>query len=146
MPLVKVSDLTKPQKSVVESVPRGTKHVAGPAGTGKTTIGVRRMLRLLTKDKIFANEILVLVPQRTLGLLYQSEAKAPKLDAGGRISVETMGSLSFDVVNLFFPLVADEFGFTTMQPRFLSLETAQYHMARVVSPFIEEKGYFDIVA
>ncbi|MEO1668028.1 MAG: UvrD-helicase domain-containing protein [Chloroflexota bacterium] len=146
MPLVKVSDLTKPQKSVVESVPRGTKYVEGPAGTGKTTIGVRRMLRLLTKDKIFANEILVLVPQRTLGLLYQSEAKDPKLDAGGRISVETMGSLSFDVVNLFFPLVADEFGFTSMQPRFLSLETAQYHMARVVSPFIEQKGYFDIVA
>ncbi|MEM6283580.1 MAG: hypothetical protein AAF787_15420, partial [Chloroflexota bacterium] len=75
-------------------------------------------------------------------LLYQSEAKAPKLDAGGRISVETMGSLSFDVVNLFFPLVADEFGFTTMQPRFLSLETAQYHMARVVGPIIKEKYYF----
>lgn len=146
MPLVKVSDLTKAQKSVVESVPRGMKYMEGPAGTGKTTTGVRRMLRLLTKDKVFANEILVMVPQRALGLPYAEAERETRLDAGGRITVETIGSLSRRVVDLFFPLVADEAGLRGSQPTFLTLETAQYHMARVVSPLIEERAYFDTIA
>ncbi len=146
MTLVKVSQLTKPQKSVVESVPRGVKVVLGPAGTGKTTIGVRRMLRLLTKDKVFANEILVIVPQRALATPYQNAIDDPSLDAGGRITIETIGSLSRKIVDLFFPLIADEAGLTGSRPTYLSLETAQYHMARVVTPLIDEFAYFDTVA
>ena len=147
MPLVNVSDLTKPQRSVVESVPRGVKYVEGPAGTGKTTIGVRRMLRLLTKDKVFANEILVLVPQRALALPYVAGEEASRLDAGGRITYTTIGGLSREVVDLFYPLVADEAGFSGVgsRPAFLTLETAQYHMARVVGPLLNEQAYFDTI-
>lgn len=148
MSLVKVGDLTKPQKSVVESVPRGIKYVEGPAGTGKTTIGVRRMLRLLTKDKVFGNEILVLVPQRALGVPYVEGETESRQEAGGRITIETLGSLSRSVVDLFFPLIAEEAGFANInqRPTFLALETAQYHMARVVAPLIDERAYFDTVA
>jgi hypothetical protein len=146
MPLVKVSQLSKPQKSVVESVPRGMKYVSGPAGTGKTTTGVRRMLRLLTRDKVFANEILVIAPQQALAAPYHTAARDPKLDAGGRISVHTIGSLSRHVVDLFFPLVAEQVGLPETRPVFLSLETAQYFMARVAHPLIEERGYFDMVS
>ncbi len=146
MALVKVSQLTKPQKSVVESVPRGVKVVTGPAGTGKTTTGVRRMLRLLTKDKVFANEILVMVPQRALAAPYQEVVDDPSLDAGGRITIDTIGSLSRKIVDLFFPLIADDVGLSGSRPTYLSLETAQYHMARVVTPLIDEFAYFDTVA
>lgn len=146
MPLVKVADLTKPQKSVVESVPRGTKYVEGPAGTGKTALGVRRMLRLLTKDKVFANEILVVVPQRALAAPYAEGEEESRLEAGGRITIETLGSLSRKVVDLFFPLIADEAGLPDGRPTFLTLESAQYHMARVVTPLIDEHAYFDTIA
>ena len=134
--LIPVNQLTKRQKSVVESVPRGIKLLQGPAGTGKTSAGVRRMLRLLTKDKVFGNEILVMVPQRALGAPYQAAIDDPRHNsvAGGRVTVGTIGSLSRSVVELFFPLVADAypFGDANRNPTFLTLETAQYHMARVV--------------
>lgn len=146
MSLVKVSDLIKPQRSVVESVPRGVKFVSGPAGTGKTTIGVRRMLRLLTKDKVFANEIFVLVPQRTLAEPYYRGIEEARAEPGGRITVGTLGSLSRAVVDLFFPLIADRFGNPNGRPTFLTLETAQYHMARVVGDLIDERAYFDTIA
>ena len=148
MELVKVSDLTKTQKSIVESVPRGVKFLEGPAGTGKTTTGVRRALRLLTKDKVFANEVLILVPQRALAAPYQAVVDDPSLDPGGRITIGTIGSLSNSVVDLFFPLIAEEydFGSVNRRPTFLTLETAQYHMARVVGGLIEEKAYFDTIA
>ena len=148
MPLVNVADLTKPQRSVVESVPRGVKYVQGPAGTGKTMIGVRRMLRLLTKDKVFANEILVLVPQRALALPYIEGEQESRLDAGGRITYTTLGGLAKNIVDLFFPLIAEDAGFnsTRSRPTFLTLETAQYHMARVVAPLLDEQAYFDTIA
>lgn len=147
MALVKVADLTKTQKAIVESVPRGIKFLQGAAGTGKTTTGVRRMLRLLSKDKVFANEILVLVPQRVLAQPYTDVIDDPQLDPGGRVTVGTFGSLSRNMVELFFPLVAADFGFTTAQPpTFLSLETAQYHMARAVGQMIEQRAYFDSIA
>lgn len=146
--LIKVSDLTKPQKSIVESVPRGLKLMTGPAGTGKTTAGVRRMLRLLTKDKVFANEVLVMLPQRALTLPYASALEASRLEAGGRVTVTTFGGISRQVVALFFPLVAEAFPFAspTADPVFLSLEAAQYHMAHVVGDLIERHAYFDSVA
>jgi hypothetical protein len=146
--LIKVSDLTKPQKSVVESVPRGVKLMHGPAGTGKTAAGVRRMLRLLTKDKVFANEVLVLLPQRALALPYSSALEESRLEAGGRVTVTTFGGVSRRIVELFFPLAAEAFGFTdpTADPVFLSLEAAQYHMAHVVGGYIDQQAYFDSVA
>ncbi|MFZ4816786.1 MAG: UvrD-helicase domain-containing protein, partial [Phototrophicaceae bacterium] len=147
MSLIKVSDLTKTQKSVVESVPRGIKWLHGPAGTGKTTVGVRRMLRLLSKDKVFANQILVVVPQPVLGLPYKIAARDPKLEAGGRITITTLGSLAQDAVKLFAPLVMPELGFANpyAAPTFLSLETALYHMSEVAGQIIAERGYFDTV-
>lgn len=148
MSLIKVSELTKPQRSVVESVPRGLKYVEGSAGTGKTTIGVRRMLRLLTKDKVFANEILVVVPQRALGRPYVDARDDYALEAGGRVTVTTMNSLARRMVSLFFPLIAEDMGFSRpdIRPTFLTLETAQYYMSRVVGQFVDERAYFASVS
>jgi hypothetical protein len=50
------------------------------------------------------------------------------------------------MVELFWPLVADQAGFAHPDhpPTFLNLETAQYFMARVVEPLIDQ-GFFDSV-
>ena len=50
------------------------------------------------------------------------------------------------MVDLFWPLVAEEVGFGKPEqlPVFLTLETAQYYMARLVHPLLDQ-GYFESV-
>lgn len=116
----------------------------GPAGAGKTTAGVERMLALL-ENGVPGNEILVLLPQRTLAAPYQDALRAPGLSAGGLVTISTVGGLARRMVELFWPLVAAQAGFAhpELPPTFLNLETAQYHMARIVRPLLEREGYFE---
>ncbi len=124
--------------------------VSGPSGAGKTTAGVGRLLALLAEGAR-ADSILLLTPQRTIAAPYlealvpAGETPAPL--AGGTVSVMTVGGLAQRMVELFWPLVAEQAGFAypDRPPTFLTLETAQYVMARLVRPLIEQ-GYFDGVA
>jgi superfamily I DNA/RNA helicase len=115
----------------------------GPAGSGKTTLGVQRMLHLLDSG-VPTESILVLVPQRTLATPYYEALHSPDLPPGGQVTVLTVGGLARRMVNLFWPLVAQRagFGHPERRPTFLTLETAQYYMARVVRPLLEQ-GYFE---
>ena len=115
----------------------------GPAGVGKTTAGVARLLRLL-KAGVPARFILVIVPQRTLAAPYRQALQRPTVEAGGQVTVSTFGGLARRMVDLFWPLIAREAGFAHPDrlPLFLTLETAQYYMARLVQPLLEE-GYFE---
>ena len=117
----------------------------GPAGAGKTTIGVERLLHLLDSG-IPGQTILVLVPQRTLAQPYYQAIRQPGLTAGGLVSILTMGGLARRMIDLFWPLVAEEAGFAFKEERpiFLTLETAQYYMAHQVRPLLNE-GLFDSV-
>ena len=143
--MIQLSQLTAEQKSIVESVPHGVKFVHGEVGTGKTTVGVRRMLRLLTKDKAYAHEILVVVPQSPLGRVYQDALQSESLKAGGRVTVATWGSITQNIVELFFPLIVDQAGFLQRdkRPIFLSLETSLYFMHKVVGQLITDEALFD---
>jgi hypothetical protein len=126
--------------------PTGRKiFLTGPAGTGKTTAGVARMLHLL-KQGVPAHSILVLVPQRTLASPYYEALRRPTVDAGGQVTVFTLGGLAQRMVDLFWPLVAGEAGFAhpDQPPTFLTLETAQYYMARLVRPLLDQ-GYFESI-
>ncbi len=102
----------------------------GPAGAGKTTVGVERLLHLLDSG-VPGQNILVLVPQRTLAQSYFKAIRQPGLNAGGLISILTMGGLARRMIDLFWPLIAEEAGFAFKEecPTFLTLETAQYYMA-----------------
>ncbi|MBN1584601.1 MAG: hypothetical protein JXA89_28095 [Anaerolineae bacterium] len=114
----------------------------GPAGTGKTTIAIRRLRQLLLNG-VSAESILVWVPQRMLGKPYDDalwELDSP----GGEVSVVTMGGLARRMTALFWPLVAEQAGFAhpTQLPVFLTLETTQYYMDHIAAPYIDE-GQFD---
>ena len=103
------------------------------------------MLALL-HEGIPANEILLLVPQRTLAEPYLAALQTTRLAAGGQVSMLTVGGLARRMVDLFWPLIAEEAGFARpdLPPSFLTLETALYYMAYLVRPLLEE-GLFDSV-
>ena len=131
------------QQQVIESPLDIKLFVRGKAGTGKTTTGVERM-RYLLNQGIPADSILMLTPQRTLQEPYLELLYSPERSAGGEVTSATIGGLAKRMCDLFWPIAAEAAGFKNPQlpPVFLTLETAQYYMAHLVRPLIEEKGYF----
>ncbi len=131
------------QQQLVEHQPNSTVFLDGPAGAGKTTTGVARLLYCL-ETHVPGHSLLVLTQQRTLATPYYQAVRSPTATAGGEITLLTIGGLAQRMVDLFWPLVAGEAGFEHPDepPTFLTLETAQYHMARLVRPLFAE-GYFD---
>lgn len=139
------SPLTTLQAALVDLPLAGRIFLEGPAGAGKTTAAVQRLLRLL-KDGIPGGSILVLTPQRTLAAPYSDALRRSRLRAGGLPVLQTAGGLARRMVELFWPLAAEPAGFADPDrpPIFLTLETAQYHMAHLVRPLLDD-GYFESV-
>ncbi len=131
--------LSPSQRTLIEAPPRGSVFLRGPAGSGKTTVGVERMLRLMEQG-IPGGQILLLLPQRTLGEPYTTALQNPGVISGTPPDLATIGGLARRMVELFWPLVAEEAGFARpdLPPVFLTLETAQYYMAHLVRPHLEE--------
>ncbi len=139
-------ELTAAQQAVVAAAGQHKVFLEGPAGSGKTACGTAWVRRLIA-DGVPAEQVLVLTPQRTLAAPYQAVAQSVDLPPGGRVTLATFGGLARRMIDLFWPLIAEEAGFAHPheRPIFLTLETAQYYMTRVVTPLIEEQGYFDAV-
>lgn len=137
--------LTDQQLALIEQPIESKIFLEGPAGTGKTTAGVGRLLHLLD-SRVRARAILVLVPQRTLATPYYEALRRPTVRAGGQVTISTVGGLAQQAVNLFWPLIAEDAGFgqPDQPPTFLTLETAQYYVARLVRPLLDQ-GYFETV-
>ncbi|MCG2739837.1 MAG: hypothetical protein L6300_06315 [Syntrophaceae bacterium] len=138
-------DLTQEQLAIIDAPPDAKLFLSGPAGCGKTSVGVERMVHLLGGG-IPADALLVLAPQRTLAAPYVDALRQPSLAAGGQVSVLTVGGLARRMVDLFWPLAAEaaSFAHPDRPPVFLTLETAQYYMAHLVCPLLDE-GYFESV-
>ena len=136
------STLDPPLAAVVHPTPaKRTLFLEGPAGAGKTSLAVRRLLHLL-QSGVPAESILVWVPQRVLGKPYYNALWECELP-GGEVTVATPGGLARRMMALFWPLVAEKAGFARPEeePIFLTLETTQYYMDRIVAPYVEA-GYF----
>lgn len=132
-----------PLQSQIAALPADAKiFLEGPAGCGKTTTGVQRLLHLI-QTGIPADQVLVLLPQRTLAEPYANALRRADLPPGGLTDIVTVGGLAQRMVKLFWPAVAAQAGFKqpAHPPVFLTLETAQYYMAELVQPLLE-KGYF----
>ena len=135
-------EINQEQREIVEAANGSKTFLTGPAGCGKTTVGVERLRRLLNAG-LPANSILVLTPQRTLQTPYETALNAPGIGPGGQTSLATVGGLARRMVDLFWPLVGEAGGFAhpDQPPVFLTLETAQYYMARILRPLLDQ-GFF----
>ena len=133
--------LSSPQRDVIESPTTSRLFLRGPAGTGKTTCGTERIAHLV-KMGIPPDSILVLTPQRTLQTPYKNFLISLEV-TGGEVTFATIGGLARRLLDLFWPLAFEVGGFSKLDqpPLFLTLETAQYHMAHIVKPKLDE-GYF----
>jgi hypothetical protein len=138
--------ITPEQKAIIRDKKRVKTWVDGVAGTGKTTVGVHR-LEYLLKNKTNANGITVMLPQLTLATPYNDLLDQPNIPAGGQVHITTLGGIARRAVGLFWSLLADQSPFARPDapPVFLSLETSQYFMARVVGAEIDKQGYFDTI-
>ncbi|MCY3708272.1 MAG: AAA family ATPase [Caldilineaceae bacterium] len=130
-------------KTVLQS---NTLFLSGPFGAGKTTAAIERVLWLLRQERVRGDQILVLVPQRSLGQPYQEALRSSELPAGTLVQVTTAASLARSSVALYWPLAAREAGFAEphKEPTFLNLETTQYHMAGLVERAAQQ-GEFDAI-
>lgn len=138
--------LNSAQRELIDLPVESKIFLEGPAGSGKTTAAVNRLLYLMAEG-VAASSILIFVPQRTLAEPYQQALEYPGVLNGGLPTVLTPGGLAQRMVDLFWPLVGQAAGFAHPEklPIFLTLETAQYYMAHVVQPLLAE-GFFDSVA
>ena len=140
-----MAEVSPQQKQTIIAAPyqgNNTLFLEGPAGSGKTTLGIERVRHLLHND-VPPGEILILVPQRTLGLPYDEALQSGDTPAGVPVEVVTVGSLVRRHVELFWPLVAHRAGFAepTRPPTFLNLETAQYYMHHVTGLTLDTRGF-----
>lgn len=119
--------------------------LSGQAGTGKSTTALA-FLNLLRNEKISGNRILVLVPQRSLGIIYQKFLDECGDFNGGVVTIQTLGGVAQRMIRLFWPLIAPmtNFSHAKKKPIFLTLETAQYYLNKVCEPYFEN-GYFESI-
>jgi len=123
----------------------------GSASTGKSTALVWRLWLMLDKG-VRADQVLCLVPQRGQAERYQRMITRRMLEAEHRgvrtgsmaVDITTYYGLGRRLVALFWPLLAPLGGFAHPEQEavFLTIEAAEYHMARIVEPLIAEEGYF----
>ncbi|MBN2557041.1 MAG: ATP-dependent helicase [Anaerolineales bacterium] len=110
----------------------------GIVGSGKTTAAVARLEAMLAGG-IPGESVLILVPQRTLADPYLRMINHGTRSPGGEVEVMTLGGLARRMVQLYWPMIAEEAGFIhpVLPPVFLTLELAQYYMAQTVGPVLD---------
>jgi hypothetical protein len=137
--------LDENQKLVLEHGGSSKIFLRGPAGCGKTTVGLA-WLETCIKSKISAEKILILVPQRTLATPFYKYIHDGEFKSGAFPTILTFGGLAQRMISLYWPLISKAAGFgnPTQPATFLTLETAQYEMAKIVLPLIQQ-GEFESV-
>ena len=132
------------QLKLRESVRPGLTLLHGEAGSGKTSAALAWLAAVI---QAYPGEpVMVLTPLRTLAQPYRQALAAPEWQPLSPVSLQTIPGLVRRMVALFWPFVGRRGGFDHpyAPPRFLTVETAQYYMGRIVAPLIDE-GYFSTV-
>ncbi|MCY4061917.1 MAG: UvrD-helicase domain-containing protein [Chloroflexi bacterium] len=137
---------TDAQSEIIDAPLNCNIWLEGIAGSGKSSVGVARVLHLLGRG-VPAESILIFVPQRALAQPYITALRRHTAHRGGQVSVQTIGSLSLQMVETFWFLIAGRAGFKHPNdlPNFLSLELVQYFMTRAIEPLVDERDYFNSV-
>ena len=135
-------NLTQAQREFLENARTGAILLQGEFGTGKTTASTFRMLQLEKPGRSTLSSTLVLAPQYPLLRPYQ-QAQIENRANQSQTVLMTFSSLVKRNIALFWPLVAEQAGFAhpEIEPKFLTIETAQFYLAQIVDPLID-KGIF----
>jgi len=117
--------------------------LSGPFGSGKTALAIERVRWLLAQERTRGDDILVVVPQRTLAQPYYDALRGSDAPPGPPVRVTTLAGLARNALELYWPLLASaaEFEDAKREPTFLNLETAQYHMAQLVDAAIAQADF-----
>ncbi len=141
---VNLINFTENQVNLAKTFWNTSNFLSGPAGSGKTAIASAFLTQLLSEG-IPGENILILVPQRSLGLIYQDTISQFDQFNNSFPTIQTMGGIAQRLIRLFWPFVLNELNFQEHQPPiFLTLETAQYYCSKVCEPYFE-KGYFQTI-
>jgi len=125
--------------------------VHGLAGTGKSTALIARIAHLVTVG-CRPDTILVLLSQRAQVARYEEALTQILHERGcvacGGVDLVTYYGLCRRLASLFWPIVAETAGFARpdREPTFLTIETTQYYMWRIVEQLVLRKGYFGDVS
>jgi len=135
--------LTHDQIDLINAPLHSSILLSGDAGTGKSTAAALR-LQHMVKSGVPGESILVLVPQRSLAGSYYDQVLSTEFPSGGQPVILTFNGLTQRMITLFWPLIAETAGFRSAKKpfKFLTIETAQYHLAKMVEPLIGQ-GYFE---
>jgi len=137
--------LTPTQEEALSLPLKTSIFLEGPAGSGKSTAALAYLNKALNEFR--GDQTLILVPQQSLGLPYRNFISSNRSNKSGLPSILTIGGVARRLTELYWPLFSRDAGFTNPigQPQFLSTETAQYCMGKVVSPFLD-RGFFRSVS
>lgn len=132
--------MNRAQNAAIDAAVRGHVFAVGPAGVGKTTAAIE-VVRRWVQGGARTFEIVVIVPQRTLGQRYRDAL--PDMP----VQITTYASVVRHALELFWPAVGEQCGLGVVreQPLFLTNETATAQMGLLLDPLIDERRLFDSV-
>ena len=121
-----------------------TRFIEGPAGVARQP--ARSSTCATCSRRARGDEVLVCAAA-ALGWPYVRAFTDPAWPSGTSIDVITLGGLARRSLKTFWPLVAERAGFAQpgLDPLFLTIETAQYFMARLVLD-AQRTGVFDSIS
>ena len=138
-------NLTATQQQVVDFPRQGNASLwlHGLAGSGKTVALIARLAALLAEGTR-PDQILVLVSDRAQANLYEQALARCVVPNCGGATITTFYGLCQRAAALFWPVVARSAGFAhpELEPTFLTLESTQYYLERIVRPLMQTEGYF----
>ena len=132
------------QLSLINSPIESSIFLSGPYGSGKTTAALGRLNTLLKRTPGY--KILIITPQQSLAEPFRKFFIDNSSHNGSLPTITTINGLSRELIRKFWPLISSETGFRSPEkpPTFLSLETAQYCLSKIVDPLLKS-GYFQSV-
>jgi hypothetical protein len=134
----------KEQSALIDSPIASSIFLSGPYGSGKTTAAIGRINKILEISPGY--KILIITPQQSLSIPYKDFFARNSKVIGSLPTITTFNGLSRSLIRKFWPLISSEMGFRLPEkpPIFLSLESAQYCLSKIVDPLIDT-GYFQTV-
>jgi hypothetical protein len=132
------------QLQLINSPIASSIFLSGPSGSGKTTAAIGRLNKILKQTPGY--KILILSPQQSLSRPYRDFFVHNSQIIGSLPTITTINGLSREMIRKFWPLISGEMGFRSPNktPTFLSLESSQYCLSKIVDPLIDI-GYFQTV-